>query len=496
MSEATRIWLLKIESLDELNQPSTLRFASGSYIDSDNNYWDDRIKQPALYTNSAYIGSFIKSSSKAGYGEAILINSDRGLDYLANHSVDGRECVLYLRNENNSVQEVFKGTVQSITFSSNSVQVKLRDTQEVLNLLHPYSAYLGNNVLPDGLEGVSTDIQGKVKPRVYGIVSNQQPVLVNTVKLIYESHDSSISSSISAEVTAVRDRGVLLTKHAHSTTLADFLSTSIPSGKYITYLGYFRLGAPASGTVTCDTSTTLTTAGHIFDLICTEAGFTMNMSDMFDFTLDGDVGLLVDSSVSTSSLLDKIALSFGAYWYIEDSTIRLKKVSISNIPDIFIDDSDIINIERTATGCGSNGIPITKVNLKYDKVETTQNDLAASVPDATKARLANQFREVKSEDASVKVRHLLAEELNLDTCLVTQAAASSSATTILDIVKERRDFVTCSVRVTPEVADQIKLGRCISVSSYKLGYSLGKNFVVLGFTLDARVSRVQLDLFG
>ena len=492
----TRIWLLKIESLDELNQPSTLRFASGSYIDSDNNYWDDRIKQPALYTNSAYVGSFIKSSSKAGYGEAILINQDQGLDYLANHAVDGRDCTLYLKNEDNAVQQVFKGTVQSITFSNNSVQVKLRDTQEVLSLPHPYSTYLGNNILPDGLEGVVADIQGKVKPRVYGIVSNQQPILVNTVKLIYESHDSSVSPSMQAEVTAVRDRGVLLAKHLHVTTLTDFLSTSIPSGKYITYLGYFRLGAPATGTVTCDTATALTTAGSIFDLICTEAGFTMNSSDLYDFTLGGDVGLLLDSSVSTSSLLDKIALSFGAYWYFEDSQIRLKKLSIPNTTDIFVDDSDIISIERTATGCGSNGIPVTKVNLKYDKVETTQNDLAASVPDATKARLANQFRETKAEDTAVKARHLLAEEINLDTCLVTQVAASSSANAILDIIKERRDFVTCTVRVTPEVADQIKLGRVVNISSYKLGYSLGKNFIVLGFTLDARVSRVQLELFG
>jgi hypothetical protein len=496
MNETTRIWLLKIESLDELNQPSTLRFASGSYIDSSNNYWDDRIKQPALYTNSAYVGSFIKSSSKAGYGEAILINTDRGLDYLANHAVDGRECTLYLRDENNSVQEVFKGTVQSFTFSNTSVQVKLRDTQEVLSLQHPYSSYSGNNILPDGLEGISTDIKGKVKPRVFGKVSNQQPTLVNTVKLIYESHDSSISPSVGIEVTAVRDRGVLLAKHAHSTTLADFLSTSIPSGKYVTYLGYFRLGAPATGTVTCDAETSLTSAGSVFDLVCTEGGFQMNPSDKSDFNLDGDLGFLVESSVSTSSLLDKIALSFGAYWYFEDSQIRLKKVSIPSTTDIFIDDSDIINIERTATGCGSNGIPVTKVNLKYDKVETTQNDLAASVPDATKARLANAFRETKAEDTSVKVRHLLAEEMNLESCLVDEAAATSSASSILDVVKQRRDFVTCSVRVTPEVASQIKLGRVVNTVSYKLGYNLGKNFIILGFTLDARVSRVQLELFG
>jgi hypothetical protein len=491
-----RIWLLKIESLDELNQPQTLRFSSGEYIDDLGNYWDTRIKQPALYTNSAYTGDFIKGTSKSGYGEAVLINTDRGLDYLVDHAVDGRDCTVYLKDEFNTITEVIKGTVQSISFSSTTVQVKLRDLQETLNKPHPYSTYLGNNVLPNGLEGVSTDILGKVKPRVYGAISNQQPILVNTAKLIYESHDSSISSSVSVEVQAVYDRGVLLTKHSHLADLSTFLSTAPPSGKYTTYLGYFRLGAPATGSVTCDTTSTLLLAGDIFELICTEGSYSMNSSDKSDLNLSGQIGINVDSTVNTTVLLDKICASFGAYWYFENSIVRVKKIQIPSTPDIFIDDSAIINIERTSSGCGTNSIPIYKVNLKYDKVELVQNDLATSVPDTTKARVALQFREVQVQDSVAKSRYLLSEELNIESCCSSLTNATSSANSILDIVKTRRDFVTCSIRVTPELASQIKLSRVINIQSYKLGYSLGKNFLILGFTLDARVSKVQLELFG
>lgn len=496
MQNQERIWLLQIESLDELNQPFTLRFASGDYIDSSGNYWDKRIKQPALYTNSVYTGNFIKGSSKAGYGEAILTNADRGLDYIVNHSVDGRTCKLFLKDELDVINEVFSGTIQSISFSNTSVQIKLRDLQETLTKQHPYSSYLGNNVLPDGLEGVETDIKGKVKPKVYGIVSNQQPVLVNTAKLIYQSHDNSISPSVDVEVSDVYDRGVMLTKHLHVTDLSTFLTTTVPSSKYITYLGYFRLGAPATGTVTCDCVSTLSAAGDVFGLICNEGAYTLNIADLADLNLSGDIGILVENSVNTTTLLDKICASYGAYWYFEGNEIRVKKIQIPSIADIYVDDSAIINIERTSTGCGTNGIPIYKVNLKYDKVETTQNDLASSVPDAFKARLTSEYREIQVKDNSTKTRHLLSEELDIESCIKDSTAADSSANSILDIVKTRRDFVTCSLRITPELASQIKLSKSINIQSYKLGYSLGKNFLILGYTLDARVSRVQLELFG
>lgn len=491
-----RIWLIEIESLDELNQPSTLRFASGDYIDSSGNYWDKRIKQPALYTSSVYAGDFLKGTSKAGYGEAILVNADRGLDYLANHAVDGRVCKLFLMDETGTIKEIFSGTVQSISFSNSSVQIKLRDFQEILTKQHPYSTYAGDNVLPNGVEGVITDIKGKHKPKVYGIISNQQPVLVNTVKLIYESHDTSISPDVVPEITEVFDRGVLLDKHLHYTDYTLFLSDSVPSGKYITYKGYFRLGAPATGTVTCNTETNLQLAGDIFELICQEGGFSLNVSDKTDLNLSGQVGILMESNTSTTSLLDKICASFGAYWYFEDSQVRVKKISIPSVADVFIDDSAIINIERTATASGSNGLPVYRVNLKYDEVQQTQNDLAASVPDSTKSRVASKFRETKAEDLTVKTRHLLSDELTIETCIPTEAVAESSALSILDIVKSRRDFVTCTLRITPELAESIKISRVVNIQSYKLGYQLGKNFLILGFTLDARVSRVQLELFG
>ena len=66
--------------------------------------------------------------------------------------------------------------------------------------------YGGTNVLPNGADGVTTDLKGSRKPRLFGTVLNIVPVCVNTVLLIYQVNDGPVHS-----IDAVYSRGAPVT---------------------------------------------------------------------------------------------------------------------------------------------------------------------------------------------------------------------------------------------------------------------------------------------
>lgn len=492
-----RIWLLTIEALDPLDNPITLRFSSGDYIDPSGNYYDLRIKQPALFSSGAYTGSVIQTSSRSAFGETTLVNTDGGLDYLADYAVDGRVSILSLRDEEGIITPVITGTIRSLSFQDNIVSVLLRDPQEVLELPHPSTTYLGNNVLPDGLEGTENDIKGKVKPQTYGKVRNVEPVLVNSSQLIYQIHDQDILPTVHVDVTHIYDRGVELTKGAHYTDLSTFLAAGVPSGHFTTYEGYFKLGSTPTGTVTCDVDSLTFLLGDVFDLICSQAGYSLTSTDKTTLNSYGQVGIYLSDLKTTSSLLDLLSSTIGGYWYFESSTvIRARQLVAPTSPEVFIDDFQISSISRSSTGAGSNGLPIYRIKLKADKVEVVQNDLAGSVDNERRARISTQFREAVYESLAVRNRHPLSEEVEIETAFRNLPDAQVQSDRLGMLLGVRRDTVEVVVRLDSAVAGIIDIGTVVNLRSYKLGYLEGKDFVVLGYTLDARLSRLTLELFG
>lgn len=494
-----RIWLLTIEALDGANTPVTLRFASGDYTDPFGNYYDLRIKQPALFTSGAYTSSVIQSGSRTAFGETVLINVDGGLDYLADYAVDGRMSVLSLRDENNVITPIITGTVQNLSFDNTTISVRLRDPQEQLSINHPTTEYLGNNVPPDGLEGTADDIKGNVKPKVYGKARNASPVLVNAAQLIYQVHDQSTSPLVDVFVLDVYDRGVMLDHHLLYTDLSTFLAATIPAGKYGTYEGYIKLGQTPTGTVTCDVDSDKHLLGDVFELLAVEAGYTLNSSSKTTLNTYGSVGYYMTSKVTTASVFDLLASGIGGYWAFTDGVadeVFARQLVSPSSPTTFFEDFQIVSISRSSTGAGKNGIPVYKVKLKADKVETTQTDLAAAVSDAFKARLAVQYREALFESSATRTRHPLSEEIEITTAWRSLADAQTQAQRIQELLGVRRDTVKATVRLDAATVESIQIGTVVNLTSYKLGYSMSKNFIVLGYTLDARLSRVDLDLFG
>ncbi len=492
-----RTWLLEISALDGADVPVTLRFASAPYISSGGIYYDLRLKQPGLYTTAAYTGNVIEAPSRSAFGEAVLVNKDGGLDFLADYAVDGRSSLLKLVDEFGVETTIITGTVQSLSFDGDLVSVRLRDPQENLQNDHPHSNYAGNNALPAGVEGVEGDIKGQVKPLIYGQVRNLSAVFVNTARLIYQAHDSSISPSIAVTVTAVYDRGVALVFQETAASLAALEALVVAAGSFARYEGYFKLGATPAGTVTCDIDSAVVALGSVFSRLAIEAGFTLNATDITTTNAFGNVGIAITEVTKTAELFDLLATSIGAYWYFSSATeIRLTQLVSPASPTLTIPSYAVITISRSSNGAGSNGIPVYSVRMQADKIETVQTDLAAAVSVVSKARLADEYRESISSSSAVLTRHPLSEELKLTSALRSLTDANTQAARIQTLLGVRRDSVQAELRLDTELASNLRVGVVVNLTTYKLGYSASKNFILLGYTLDARLSKATLNLWG
>ncbi len=74
------VWILTIEALDANNNPVTLRFSDGKYIDSNSRYYEPRMIQPALVNVSADDGGVLSIFQSASIGDIELGNTDGGLN--------------------------------------------------------------------------------------------------------------------------------------------------------------------------------------------------------------------------------------------------------------------------------------------------------------------------------------------------------------------------------------------------------------------------------
>lgn len=488
------IWIATIGALDGSNASKTLYFSDVSYIDNSGNYFENRMLQPALIKVSPDDGGTFNIFSSASIGEIELINKDGGLNYLMDYALDNGNINLSLIADDGTKSDYLTGKTESIRFSGDSVFLIVRSMSEVLSRNHSNTKFLGNNVLPDGVEGVAGDVKGNVKPRIFGSVLNASPVLVNTSQLIYQFSDRS-----TATVNAVYDKGAALTLHLAYTwaNFASFMAhTGVPTGKYITCGGYAKLGASPVGTVTGDCSDATVNAGDVFETILTEESLTLDSTSKTLLNTVGNVGILINSETSTTELLNQICKSCGAYWYFLQNVVYVKFIELATTYTLDLTNSELITIDIVATGLGQNGLPVESVSIEYDKLETIQQetDLAGSVTQVRKSVLQNQYRNYFTNDAAVKTRHPLANAIKIQSCLKTLSSATSVGNRLLALSKNRVDVVNITA-VVNEIPS-LNLGDGVIVFSDKLSYDYGKILTVIGFQIDAKRKEIILECIG
>ncbi|WP_353979388.1 hypothetical protein [Salinicola endophyticus] len=481
-------WTLEMDALDPGGEAVTLRYSLGRYDDPDDRAFDPRIDQPGLFRAGLFAGSLI-AGDRSSYGETTLINVDGALDALVDYAVDGRHAVIS-QGAGAARRTVVSGTVARLAFESDRVSVVLRGPLEPLQTPHPQATYAGDNVLPDGLEGTADDIGGQPKPLVFGEVANATPVLVNSARLIYQ-----VSARDDCEVTAVYDNGAPLAQGAAYDSLAALQGTAPAAGEWRAYRGYVRLGASPAGTVTLDATTAAPNAGDVFATLATERGWSVAAVDVSALNGLGAVRLYVTEPSDTLDLLDRLAVSVGGYLNVDaDGVLRLRRLEAPQAHGVTIPDHAIVDIQRSAAGAGDNSLPVGRVTINADRIETTQRDVAGSVSDARRARLAQQTRAANARRDETLTRHPLAGSTTLDSLLADLTAAQTLADDLVALLGVRRDLVTLTAPLS-EIGP-IAVGSAVQVVTPRLGYAAGRVLLVTGARMDAQRNTLEIDLWG
>jgi len=479
-------------------EAQTLRFASEGFTTTPgdtpgNAFFDPRIEDSPSLARTLFDGAATYGASRATPGSIDLVNADGGLDaLLTDYALDGRPFTVRrgtIGTPFSSWTVVMCGVLDDIQVSDDVIKFQIRDRLAVFGITLDRPKYAGSNVLPDGLEGVASDLKDQYKPRIYGSVLNVPAKAVNTSKLIYQVSDQACAISM------VYDSGVQLTRDADYADLATLQSTEPPSGHFRCFEGYFRLGGSPAGQVTADASTTETRAASLVQQIALDAGIPaadISAADIAALNAANPavVGVWADGDATPQQLLDLLANSVGA-WYGFDLFNQLRVTQLEapgGAPSTTWDQFQITSVDVQAAG-----IPSWGVIVQYAHNYTTQTQLATSVSTDRVAWLALDYRQAASEDSTIKTAWPSSDELTFETALVNQADAAAEADRRRALYGVRRK--TLAIEIPLSELGAADLGAVVAISWPR--YSLtGRLFIVIGLDVGADTETAKVTLWG
>lgn len=471
------------------------------------------LQNPGSFGTSVFTDGRNGGAATLQYGEMVLENVDGIYDAFKTYSFDGRPITVRLGDPTTAypgtMTTIFKGTVEAVELTWGSVIVRVMDKQRSLQIPMLPNAYLGNNGLPNGIEGVAGNIKGRKKPRVYGKVYNVQPECVNTSLLIYQLSDRAVNS-----IDAVYDRGVALAFSTNYTTNALLQAAGSPAaGSYHTCLaeGLFRLGATPAGYPTADAtegaSASLRTPAQILSRMATDAGLTTVAGDitaMDALTVTAgtpwECGIYVTESMTFEDAMNAIAKSVNAAYYFDGSgNYRMAILSAASGTAVITITEDLVlpAIERITPP--SKAIPPWAVVLHHSRIYTVQDtDLAGAVTAVQRAFLADEYRTVRSEDSAIKTQFLLAEEFEAWTQLSDQTGATAlvEAARRLGLYKVNPEMYKVPVPLDTIQGTTYKMLDVVSLTVSRFSLSGGKLFRLLGVDLELADNTAFLLLWG
>lgn len=471
-----------------------------------NEFFASRVLNAGTLGVNAFSDGRTGGATKLEVGEIVLTNADGGIDDWINYSFDGRPVRIRVGKPGQAYPAAFvtilQGTVESIDATFDKITIRLRDKQFVFEKQALSARYAGSNALPNGLEGVATDLKGKTKPKAYGKVFNVAPPCVNTSRLIYET-------GIVSTVDAVYDRGVLLTAGAAYASQNDMETNAPAAGQYRAWPagGYIRLGSTPAGLLTADltqgAAAANRTAAQILNQLAIDAGLTaaeVSNADVaaLDASNSAVVGIWLEGEVTTREAMDKIAASVGAF-YGFDGTGVLRMGRLLAPAGAPVATIDVFNYKRAIARRAPRdaGIPIWRLKVSHSKIGVTQpTDLAGAVTADRRAFLATEYRSETASDATVKTQWLLAGEVEVQTLLTASADASTEAARLLALYKVRRDIFDVPVPLEFITQNNLNMLDLVSLVCPRFGMSAGRLFRIIGKRVELGKNQAILTLWG
>lgn len=468
--------------------------------------FDPTIIDPGSIGLHAFSDGRTGGATKLETGEIVLANIDGQYDAWLNYSFDGRPVVIRSGAGGaypGAFTTLLAATVESIEATTQQLVIRLRDKQWMFQLpIRATTLYGGTNALPNGLDGLATDLKGKARPIPYGKLFNVSPPQANTSRLIFEV-------GVCNSVDAVYSNGSILTAGAVYSSQADMEANAPSSGQYRAWPagGYFRLGVYSGDQITADVTQGATagarTAAQIIRSLALASGLSSGEISASDIAaLDGlnssEVGIWIDDAGTTfTSAMDQIASSIGA-WYGFDSTgvLRMGRLSTpSGAPVLTLNDYDVLSgFERRPPR--DNGTPIWSVTANHTKIWTVQTSGIAGVAAARSGYLAQERRSTVASDSSVKTQWMLAGTMEIDTLMTSEGNAASEASRQLSLYKVRRDIFDVPIDISVITNTPVRIGDLVSIVLPRFGMSAGRLFRLIGISYNMAANTATLSLWG
>ncbi|WP_136414836.1 hypothetical protein [Herbaspirillum sp. ST 5-3] len=463
-------------------------------------------------------------------GEVILQDMSGSLGaQLINYAFDGRRIVMRIGDRGAAYPvgfvTVINGTLDGQpTFNWDRIIFRPADLTAAMRKPLQTERYAGDNVLPNGVEGVD-DLKGRVKPIVLALASNMTPQLVNTSKLIY--HVSIPVGTAAVSVSAGRDKGVPLVAGAAYVSIADMLTNAPAAGQYRVLSNavdgcYVRLGSSPAGAFTLDAAygtATDRTHAQVWRRILLYAGVAPEaISDAdvaaLDAALPAEIEFAVFDETTVDAVLTDVATSAGSGWIGDELGIyRITQWSAPAGTPVATLSTPRMDSMGIADPVGNGDVaPAYLVTVQWGRNWTVQPDSAlggdkTSVSDpvrapggragiAARAWLAVETRTVTARDLSVQTAHKNAVELALTSLIADQAAAQSFANAQLALYGVDRHMTQLSQWLSPAQIDVIRPGVVVTVKETRWAYDAGRMMRVAGVKIDRGTGKTELNCWG
>lgn len=486
--------------------------------------FNPRLLDPGSLGQSAYSDGTTGGATRLETGEIVLANIDGALDGWLDYGFDGRAVTIRTGSASSAYPAgwttVLIGTIEAIEADSEKLILRLRNKQYRLDVAVCSEVYGGTNSLPAGLDGTDNDIKGQRRPRLFGPAQNITPPCVNTSRLIYEV-------GVCNGITAVYDRGVALTVGAVYTSQTDMETTAPAAGYFRAWPGggYFRLGSTPSGQITADAvqgaADANRTTAKITEQIALAVGITSGEISSGDITLldaanPAVVGIWLQDETTALDAMDQVAASIGSgYGFDKTGVLRQWRLTppsaddqnlwddvtsfdavvsidaLTGLPQVTINGQQVMSIERRPSR--DNSIPAWRYTVNYSKNFTPQPDVAGSVSAERRAWVEQEFRSEITEDATIKDKHLMADELVSDSLLISAIAAAAESARRLGMYSVRRDIIDITV---PLETLTIEMMGNVRLTYDRFGCNDGKYFRLIGIRYELAANRVVLTMWG
>lgn len=461
-----------------------------------------RLVKPGSWSVSLFEPRSAGGAAAVSLGEVVLANGDGRLDEWISYGWAGRPIVIRVGARGAAYPAgfgvVLRGVIADVLVEGDEVRVVIADRLAGLDVPAISQQYAGSNVLPAGVEGVD-DLAGQSKPWVWGVARNVPLVCVNTSRLIYQASGGALTA-----VDGVFDRGVGLTAGATYSSQAAMEATAPAAGQYRVWLGggCVRLGATPSGSVTADVVAGASVrAGSLLATLAALAGQTVSSTDaaVLDAVAPYALGLFMAAGddATVRGLMDRVAASVGG-WYAHDRTgvIRCGRLSAPGglVAVATIDSWRVQSLRRVRMSSG--GAAAWRVAVAYRRAWSVQDDLASGAGDVRRAFAGRDVRRAVASAPSVKTQHLLADDLQFDTLIDVGADAQTEAARLLALYQVQRDCFVCELGDFDDFLKIVSIGDVVLLKAGRYGLSSGKNFVVLGISVDRDESICALTLWG